>query len=70
MRVLVHQIVIPATSTIGYGEGIDVADSQHVSFSGDHRPMGEIQRALAGNDDAPVIAVVQDWQVIGERVGN
>jgi hypothetical protein len=65
MRVLVQQITVPAMSTVGFGAGVDLADSQLVSFCGDHRPLGDIQKALAAKDDAPVIAVVEDWQVIG-----
>lgn len=68
MRVLIQQIVIPAKSTVGYGTGIDLAEGQSVSFCGDRRPLAALQTAQNLKPDAPVVAVIEDWQIIGGDV--
>jgi hypothetical protein len=64
MRVLVNEIITPAASTITYGAGVDPA-GRAVLFCGDRRPMAAIQRALDLKPDVPVIATVDNWQLIG-----
>ena len=64
MRILVKEIVSPTGSTIAYGSGIDSPDGRLVVFCGDHRPMADIRRALDQQAGRPVLAVVEDWQVI------
>jgi hypothetical protein len=65
MRVLIQQIMIPAMSTVGYGAGIDLVRLQSVSFCGDRRPLADIQTAQNLRPNVPIIAVIEDWQVIG-----
>jgi hypothetical protein len=67
MRILVQQIIIRAMSTIGYGAGVDLADGQRVCFYGDHRPLADIQKALDLKAGVPVMATVENWQVIGRN---
>jgi hypothetical protein len=69
MRVLVQEIAIPVASTIGYGAGVDAAGGWAVLFCGDPRAMVDIQVALNQKADAPVFAMVEDWQVIGGSAG-
>lgn len=65
MTVTVFRIRIPAMSTLGYGYGT-APEGQAVTFVGDHRPMRCLGQAL-GQATAPVVAEVEDWQIVEGR---
>ncbi|MEY2502919.1 MAG: hypothetical protein QOI07_3253 [Verrucomicrobiota bacterium] len=54
-------------STVGLGIGHDISDGKLVSFCGDHRALAAIQRACNVNAYPLIVAVVEDWQVIGRN---
>lgn len=67
MYVAVDTVEVPAFSTIGVGEGINVDTGERVRFGGDHRPMRDL--AFAVEREQRVLVEVEDWQVLGRFGG-
>lgn len=61
MKVQVHEVFIPAMSTVGWGRG--QAGRRKVVFVGDHRPMHALGEALAEAGE-PTEAEVESWQIV------
>jgi len=62
VTIALHQVTVPAGSTIGYGFGVDET-GRIVCFAGDHRPLRQLGEALAGADE-PILVEVELWQVV------
>lgn len=60
--VIVTGVNVPAMSTIGYGEGLDVVNGDLVHFTGDHRPMREIAEAMPTATEA-ISVKLEPWQI-------
>jgi len=59
---MLERVTIPASSTIGYGLGVD-QHGRGVHFAGDHRPLRQLGEALAATDE-PIVVEVEPWQVL------
>jgi len=62
MRVQVFRVSIPAMSTIGYGQGIEIETGEEIRFCGDHRHMRDLVEALRYASEPPE-AEIDPWQV-------
>ena len=60
MQVTVISVRIPASSTIGYGNGLAL-DGAEVQFVGDHRSMRHIGEVLVAGEEVNV--TLEDWQI-------
>lgn len=63
MRVRVFRVSIPAVSTIGYGQGIDIETGDEIRFCGDHRPLRDLGEALRSASEPPEVEV-EPWQIL------
>jgi hypothetical protein len=63
MRVRVFSVVIPAISTIGYGQGIEIGTGKRIRFCGDHRPLRDLGEALRSASEPPE-AEIELWQIL------
>lgn len=60
-RVSVEWVGIPAWSTLGLGDGIDVDTGERVRFAGDHRPMLDLGAAVEAGEYVEV--ELEGWQI-------
>jgi hypothetical protein len=63
MRVRVFKVSVPALSTIGYGQGIEIETGEEIRFCGDHRPVRDLGGALRSASEPPV-AEIEHWQIL------
>lgn len=63
MRVRVFKVSVPAMSTIGYGQGIEVETGEEIRFCGDHRALRNLGEILRFASEPPE-AQVEPWQIL------
>lgn len=62
----VHAVSIPAMSTIGRIQGMDLDTGEEIIFAADHRPARHIGEALCeALNSEPLVVQVEDWQFLG-----
>jgi hypothetical protein len=63
MRVRVFSVSVPALSTIGCGQGVEIESGKEICFCGDHRPLRDLGEALRSASEPPV-AEIEHWQIL------
>ena len=63
MKVRVVRVSVPAMSTIGYGQGIEIETGEEIHFCGDHRSLRDLGEALRSTSEPPE-AEVEPWQIL------
>lgn len=67
IEVLVEQVSEEGTTSVGIGRRLD--NDERIAFHGDYRMMRRLAYEVAGattEDDLP-IAIIERWQIAGER---
>jgi hypothetical protein len=63
MNVRVFRIRIPAGSTIGYGNGIEVESGDEIHFCADHRAIRYVGEILREASQLPKV-YIEPWQIL------
>ncbi|MFZ3376482.1 MAG: hypothetical protein WA183_13100 [Chthoniobacterales bacterium] len=63
MRVRVLKVSIPAMSTIGFAQGIDIETGEEICFCGDQRPLRHLGEALRSATE-PLEVEIASWQIL------